>query len=75
MLLLFLCWDVNEAHESIKEPKKLEWRLTNELKMAVRFAETRLSDLICQNEVFALEFELYGKNAITRLSLLLYVSR
>lgn len=34
--------------------------------MAVRFAETRLSDLICQNEVFALEYETYGKNAITR---------
>lgn len=33
-----------------------------------RFAETRLSDLICQNEAVALEFEVYGKNAITRES-------
>lgn len=31
-----------------------------------RFAETRLSDLICQNEAVALEFEGYGKNTITR---------
>jgi len=31
-----------------------------------RFAETRLSDLICSNEAVALEFEVYGKNAITR---------
>jgi hypothetical protein len=31
-----------------------------------RFAETRLSDLICSNEALALEFEVYGKNAITR---------
>lgn len=31
-----------------------------------RYAETRLSDLICQNEVVALDFEAYGKNAITR---------
>ncbi|GAA5822601.1 hypothetical protein JCM3770_000614 [Rhodotorula araucariae] len=47
-------------------PKKLEWIMTPELKLAVRFAETRLSDLICQNEAVALEFEGYGKNAITQ---------
>lgn len=40
--------------------------MTPELKMAVRFAETRLSDLICQNEAIALEFDAYGKNFITR---------
>ncbi|GAA6063319.1 hypothetical protein JCM10212_005487 [Sporobolomyces blumeae] len=48
------------------EPKKLEWIMTPELKLAVRFAETRLADLICQNEAVALEFEVYGKNAITQ---------
>ncbi|POY72078.1 hypothetical protein BMF94_4885 [Rhodotorula taiwanensis] len=48
------------------EPKKLEWNMTHDLKMAVRYAETRLSDLICQNEVVALDFEAYGKNAITQ---------
>ncbi|BGP20849.1 hypothetical protein JCM10213_008115 [Rhodosporidiobolus nylandii] len=48
------------------EPKKLEWVMNAELRNAVRFAETRLSDLICQNEAVALEFEVYGKNAITQ---------
>lgn len=33
--------------------------------MGVRFAETRLSDLICQNDCQALEFKGYGKNFIT----------
>ena len=46
-------------------PKKLEWRLTPELRAGVRFAETRLSDLICQNDCQALEFKGYGKNFIT----------
>lgn len=74
----------------LQDPKKLEWVMTPELKVAVvsggyrcsrrkdiqadaavpsaaqRFAETRLSDLICSNEAVALEFEAYGKNAITR---------
>ncbi|OAV88309.1 hypothetical protein PTTG_05269 [Puccinia triticina 1-1 BBBD Race 1] len=45
-------------------PQKLEWQLSNTLKASIRFAETRLSDLICQNEVLALEFEEYGKNFI-----------
>ncbi|KAH9819592.1 acyltransferase ChoActase/COT/CPT [Melampsora americana] len=45
-------------------PKKLEWDLSNPLKTAIRFAESRLSDLICQNEVKALEFEGYGKQFI-----------
>ncbi|KAF9460928.1 acyltransferase ChoActase/COT/CPT [Collybia nuda] len=46
-------------------PKKLEWKMTPELRVGVRFAETRLSALICQNECQALEFEGYGKNFIT----------
>ncbi|KAI9604534.1 hypothetical protein KEM48_000651 [Puccinia striiformis f. sp. tritici PST-130] len=29
-------------------PKKLEWQLSNTLKASIRFAETRLSDSICQ---------------------------
>ena len=48
------------------EPKKLEWNLTPEVRAAIRFAETRLSDLICQNECQVLEFDTYGKNFITR---------
>ncbi|KAF8523590.1 acyltransferase ChoActase/COT/CPT [Gautieria morchelliformis] len=47
-------------------PKKLEWTLTPELRIGIRFAETRLSDLICQNDCQALEFKGYGKNFITR---------
>lgn len=31
-------------------PKKLLWDLTPELRVGIRFAETRLSDLICQND-------------------------
>jgi carnitine O-acetyltransferase len=46
-------------------PKKLEWNLSSELRVGVRFAETRLSDLICQNDCQALEFKGYGKNFIT----------
>ncbi|SCV67108.1 BQ2448_5754 [Microbotryum intermedium] len=57
----------DEAPEVIDTaPKKLEWVMTPDLKVAVRFAETRLSDLICSNEAVALEFEVYGKNAITQ---------
>ena len=46
-------------------PKKLEWRLSPKLRAGVRFAETRISDLICQNDCQALEFKGYGKNFIT----------
>ncbi|EIW74513.1 carnitine acetyl transferase [Coniophora puteana RWD-64-598 SS2] len=46
-------------------PKKLEWALTPEVRVGIRFAETRLSDLICQNDCQALEFKGYGKNFIT----------
>ncbi|KAJ6630325.1 acyltransferase ChoActase/COT/CPT [Mycena sp. CBHHK59/15] len=46
-------------------PKKLEWKLSPSLRVGIRFAETRLSDLICQNDCQALEFKGYGKNFIT----------
>ncbi|PBK92163.1 acyltransferase ChoActase/COT/CPT [Armillaria gallica] len=46
-------------------PKKLEWKLSSELRVGIRFAETRISDLICQNDCQALEFKGYGKNFIT----------
>lgn len=46
-------------------PKKLDWKLTPELRVNIRFAETRISDLICQNDCQALEFKGYGKNFIT----------
>ncbi len=47
-------------------PKKLQWTLTPDLRAGIRFAETRISDLICQNDSQALEFTGYGKNFITR---------
>ncbi len=38
-----------------------------ELSIAVRFAETRLADLIEQNEFQCLDFSSYGKNFITSM--------
>ncbi|KAI0181966.1 choline/Carnitine O-acyltransferase [Hypoxylon sp. FL1284] len=46
-------------------PHKLEWDMSPELNIAVRFAETRLADLISQNEFECLDFSGYGKNYIT----------
>lgn len=50
-------------------PHKIEWILTPELATGIRFAETRLSDLILQNEVEVLEFTGYGKNYITAMGI------
>ena len=47
-------------------PRKLEWQLTPELRAGIRFAETRISDLICQNDCQALEFKGYGRNWIIK---------
>lgn len=48
-------------------PRKLEWDMIPELSIAVRFAETRLADLIEQNEFQCLDFGYYGKNFITSM--------
>ena len=48
-------------------PHKLEWDMIPELTTALRFAETRLADLIQQNEFQTLEFGAYGKNFITSM--------
>ena len=45
-------------------PHKLEWDMLPELSTALRFAETRLADLIQQNEFQTLEFQGYGSNFI-----------
>ncbi|GAB5590517.1 carnitine O-acetyltransferase yat1 [Umbelopsis nana] len=50
-------------------PRKIEWKLNKELKLGIRFAETRLSDLILQNEVNVLEFDDYGKSFIVDMKL------
>lgn len=43
-------------------PHKLEWDMVPEVGTALRFAETRLADLIQQNEFATLEFDQYGSN-------------
>lgn len=50
-------------------PHKLEWDMLPELSTAVRFAETRLADLIHQNEFETLDFGAYGKNFIISMGL------
>jgi len=50
-------------------PHRIEWILTPELATGIRFAETRLSDLILQNETKVLEFAGYGKNFITSMGI------
>ncbi|WFD00742.1 carnitine O-acetyltransferase [Malassezia yamatoensis] len=46
-------------------PKRLEWILDSSMLQSIQHAEMRLSDLICQNECFVLEFKGYGKRFIT----------
>ncbi|KAJ5511691.1 ATP-grasp fold subdomain 2 [Penicillium expansum] len=48
-------------------PRKLEWDMTPELNIALRFAESHLSDLLCQHEFQVLDFEGFGKNFITSM--------
>ena len=48
-------------------PHKLDWDMIPELQIALRFAETRLADLINQNEFQVLEYKTYGKNFITSM--------
>lgn len=59
------CTSSCEQYAYSTNPKKLEWTLSPELRAGIRFAETRLSDLICQNDCQALEFKRYGKSFIT----------
>ena len=70
-------WTSNSPDPSKRDPKsfgkvsttphKLEWDMLPELQIALRFAETRLADLINQNEFQVLEFKGYGKNFITSM--------
>lgn len=48
-------------------PRKLEWDMGPELSIALRFAESHLSDLIQQHEFKVLDFEGFGKNFITSM--------
>lgn len=51
-------------------PRKLEWDITPDLLLALRFGETRLSDLINQNEFRHLEFKGYGAATIKKMRFL-----
>lgn len=53
--------------EIVTVPRKLEWDLTPDLSLALRFGETRLSDLINQNEFRHLEFKSYGSSTIKKM--------
>ncbi|KAI3613887.1 hypothetical protein CBS9595_004064 [Malassezia furfur] len=57
--------DVLSDVQARTTPRRLEWTLTPRLVRSVQHAEMRLSDLICQNECFVLEFKGYGKRFIT----------
>lgn len=57
--------DPDSFGEVSTTPHKLEWDMLPELSTALRFAETRLADLIQQNEFETLEFSGYGKNFMT----------
>lgn len=50
-------------------PRRLVWQAPrgSRLRQRVRFAEVRLSDLVWQHETCCLEFDAFGKLAITRL--------
>ena len=54
--------DLSSFGEVSTTPHKLEWDMIPELSIALRFAETRLADLIQQNEFETLDFAGYGKN-------------
>ncbi|KAL6453199.1 YAT1 putative mitochondrial carnitine O-acetyltransferase [Candida maltosa Xu316] len=65
-------WDATsttklEDEDLITVPRKLEWELTPDLSLALRFGETRLSDLINQNEFRHLEFRDYGSTQIKKM--------
>lgn len=48
-------------------PRKLEWDMVPEVSIALRFAESHLSDLIQQHDFKVLDFEGFGKNFITSM--------
>ncbi|KAK6201683.1 mitochondrial carnitine acetyltransferase [Scheffersomyces amazonensis] len=57
----------NVPYDLITVPRKLEWELTSDLSLSLRFGETRLSDLINQNEFRHLEFKNYGSTQIKKM--------
>lgn len=41
-----------------RSPVKMEWRLPKDMRRDIYFAETRISDLIRQHDVQALEYDM-----------------
>lgn len=58
----------DELEKLITIPRKLDWDVTPDLSLALRFGETRLSDLISQNEFKHLEFKQYGSLQIKKMN-------
>ena len=56
-----------ESSFLVTKPRKLEWDLTPDLSLALRFGETRISDLMNQNEFKNLEFKSYGSATIKKM--------
>lgn len=50
-------------------PRKLQWDMIPELRIALRFAESHLADLLHQHEFQVVDFAGYGKNFITSMGL------
>lgn len=59
--------DPDSFGDVITTPRKLEFNLNPEMSLALRFAETRLADLIEQNDFQALEFQGYGMKQIKNM--------
>lgn len=59
--------DPSSFGDVVTTPRKLEFNVTPDLSLAMRFAETRLADLIEQNDFQALEFEGYGNKQIKQM--------
>ncbi|GME84206.1 unnamed protein product [Ambrosiozyma monospora] len=53
----------------ITTPRRLDFTLSNEFSLALRFGETRLSDLIHQNEFSTLEFKQFGMERIKKMGM------
>ncbi|KAI8971435.1 acyltransferase ChoActase/COT/CPT [Mycotypha africana] len=58
---------MQQRHDT--NPRKIEWVLSDAIQSGIRFAESRLSDLILQSEVKVLEFNKYGKYFITGMKM------
>ena len=59
----------DKLHRPSTAPRKLEFDISSKLRRAILCAETKLSDLIVQNETRVLEFGGYGKQFIVQNNL------